>query len=116
MTEPKNDTLTPEDMQQWLEQELRDLTKALELRVQDATELVTAYAVGKLTPREATARFLRYSARWGDAILGVRVESGLTNDEILRRLDEKNLPDRGTRLARRFQAPKLGGPAGGAMR
>src|ERR1035438_3550884 len=83
-----NDDLTPQDMRAWLQQEVRDLTKAFELRLKDATDFVTAYAVGELTPREAKERLGRYQYRWGDSpIPGVSTEESMTTREILRRLD-----------------------------
>ena len=83
------DVQTPEDMRQWLQQELRDLTKATELRVKDATDFVTAYALGKITAEEAADRLSRYQYRWGDSpIPGVATEENTPNDEILRRLDD----------------------------
>jgi hypothetical protein len=89
MAEPDDNTWTPEDMRQWLQQEIRDLTKATELRVKDATDFVTAYALGKITPEEAEDRLSRYQSRWGDSpIPGVATEENTPNDEILRRLDD----------------------------
>jgi len=40
-------TLTPTDLRQWLNQEVRDVMKAAELRIKDATDFVTLYATGK---------------------------------------------------------------------
>jgi len=45
-------------MRGWLTQEVRDLTKAVELRLSDATEFVADYARGVLTPKEADDRLI----------------------------------------------------------
>lgn len=82
------DILSPAEMRDWLRQEVRDLTKALELRVQDATEFVTSYGLGELTPTEAMDRLMKYTQRWGDSpIPDVQTTERMTNDEILHRID-----------------------------
>ena len=89
MTEPDDSSLTPEDMRGWLKQEVRDLLKAMELRIQDATEFVTAYAVGEISEQEVRNRHSIYQYRWGDSpIPGVMTGEGMTNAEILKRLDD----------------------------
>jgi hypothetical protein len=94
MAEPDDNTLTPQQMRVWLQQEIRDLTKAFELRVKDATDFATAYAVGRLTPGEAMARLERYEYRWGDSpVPGVVVQEGMSNEQIVRRLDTKLAPE-----------------------
>jgi hypothetical protein len=66
----QSDFLSPKEMQNWLLQEIRDSAKAHELRVNDATELATAYALGELTPEQAHERFIQHNTRWGEAIPG----------------------------------------------
>jgi hypothetical protein len=88
MAELESEDLTPEDMRQWLQQEIRDLSKAVELRMQEATDLVAKYASGKLTREEAMEKWMRYHYRWGESpIPGVTTREGMTNEEILSRLD-----------------------------
>ncbi len=83
----EGDNLTPEEMREWLRQELADLTKAMELRVQDATDFVTGYALGKLSPEQAMKRLSTYEYRWGDSpIQGVITDPAMTNEAILRQL------------------------------
>jgi len=65
MVELDDNILTPDEMREWLDQEVRDLTKSVQLRMQEATEFVISYAVGKITPKEAMDRLARYDARWG---------------------------------------------------
>lgn len=62
--------LSVKDMQDWLSQELRDLDKARELRIKEATGFVEAYARGELTSREASERLTLYEDRWGEALPG----------------------------------------------
>jgi hypothetical protein len=94
MPDPNENTLTREEMRQWLEQEVRDLTKATELRLSDATEFVMAYALGKMTATEAMERLTRYGNRWGDSpIPGVYTDKNMTDDEIIRRLEEGKSED-----------------------
>ena len=85
MAKPDDDILTPQDMRDWLQQELRDLTKALELRVKDATDFVTAYAVGEITAEAAMSRLDEYQSRWFEPIPGVKSDNGMPDTEILRK-------------------------------
>lgn len=90
MIAPESDELgplTPADMLNWLKQELRDMSKATELRTQDAVDFVTAFANGQISEKEVTKRLSAYGSRWGDAIPGVMTTENMTNEEIIRRLD-----------------------------
>ena len=75
-------------MRSWLRQELKDLSKAYELRLKEATELVTAYALGELTPEEADERNWRYHQRWGEALPGVSSTEAVTDEQILAAIDK----------------------------
>ena len=88
MAKTDDDLYTPKEMRQWLEREVRDVMKAAELRIKDATDFVTAYAVGEISAKEAAERMARYDDRWRESILGVTIEEGMSNQEILRRRDE----------------------------
>jgi hypothetical protein len=57
-------------MQVWLLQEKRDIEKARELRLKEATALVEAYAKGEITAQEADDRLSKYEKRWGDILHG----------------------------------------------
>jgi hypothetical protein len=115
MAELDDNTLTPDEMRAWLEQEVRDLTKSLELRVQDATDFVTAYCAGRISGREATARLRKYDTRWGDPISGVNAQSDMTNEEIVARLDQFLAKERQER-ASDSALKRLRGPGGGRLR
>jgi hypothetical protein len=80
--------LTPAQMVQWLQQEIRDISRSAELRIQDATDFVTAYATGALSEEQMSNRLSIYHDRWGDSpIPGVLTDGKMTNEEIIRRLD-----------------------------
>lgn len=87
MTGAEDAVLTPTEMRQWLQREVREVLKAAELRVKDATEIVTGYAVGDLTPQAAMDRFDLYNKRWSEPIPGVVTAEGMTDEEILHRRD-----------------------------
>lgn len=57
--------LTRADMVNWLEQEIRDLSKAHELRMQEAVGFVTDYALGRTSEKEMMQRYSAYHDRWG---------------------------------------------------
>jgi hypothetical protein len=80
-------TLSVRDMQEWLKDEVRDSAKAHELRVKDATELVTAYAEGKLTTEQAMERMVQFDHRWGEALFGSAARPGIPNETILQEID-----------------------------
>ena len=83
-----NEQLSPDEMKGWLAQEVRELTKALELRLSDATDLVTNYAAGVLTPEQANERLERYMDRWGDSpIPGMHIGEQMSNSAIIEELD-----------------------------
>lgn len=84
----KNDYPSPSDLLDWLKLEVMNVSKATELRLNEATNLVTAYAKGKIKPEEATRRWHSYNRTWGDAIPGVFSSEGKTDKEILREMDE----------------------------
>jgi hypothetical protein len=68
---PEPDYLRPEEMLDWLRDEVLAVSKAAELRLRDATIIVTEYAKGNISATEANKRFLDYSGRWGDALYGI---------------------------------------------
>lgn len=78
----------PKGMQGWLEREIADIQKAAELRIREATRFVNEYGRGEISRDEAAARNYEYSQRWGDPMSGSMRTQGLSDDEILRRLDE----------------------------
>jgi hypothetical protein len=74
-------------MRNWLDQEIRDIAKANDLRLRQATDLVTAFALGDLTADEAEQRLLAYQTRWDEALPGVYASPSLTDEQILEAID-----------------------------
>lgn len=92
---------SPTEMEGWLQRETADIRKAAELRTKDAEAFVNAYSKGEISAQEAEQRSYQYSKRWGDALPGLLRSEGLSDEEILRRMDEtrkkqssRRLPDR----------------------
>ena len=89
--------LKPHDMAEWMAQEIRDVSKASELRIADATSFATQYALGTITREDADRRLQEYVARWGDALPGVHCSSEMTNEEILTAIDANKNTDWGNK-------------------
>jgi len=79
--------LTAEGMRGWLEREKADIAKAADLRVTEATRFVDEFASGKITQDTLENRMYAYSTRWGEPLPGVSRSHGLTDEEILKRID-----------------------------
>jgi hypothetical protein len=87
MAEIENDP-TPEEYRAWLQQEVRDLKKVSELRIQEATEFVNAFSEGKIKAEQAEERLARYFDRWGNnPLTGVTYDEHTPNEEIARRME-----------------------------
>jgi hypothetical protein len=84
----ESDYPSAQRMQEWLAREIADIQKAAELRIKDATQFVNAYARAEITASEAESRGFRYAERWGDALPGVLRSQGLSDIEIIARIDE----------------------------
>jgi len=81
------DTLSVKDLRNYLDYETTCLTKATELRLRELGGIVTAYAAGELTPQKAMERFDQYQKRWGEALPGVWRVHGVTDEEIVAKID-----------------------------
>lgn len=79
--------LSVTDVQGWLRQEIMDITKAAELRMKQASEIVLAYAKGELTPEETSQRLFEYDERGVSALRGATAQTHLSDEEILQRMD-----------------------------
>jgi hypothetical protein len=77
-----DDVLTPKDMKKWLGREVSNVMKQADLRVQEATDFVTAYALGEITAAEAAERLYQYESKWG-------VQSGEAPEETKWRNTER---------------------------
>jgi len=78
---------TPQDMRDWLHQEILDSAKAFELRVREATEFVDDYSRGRISPEQALDRHVQYGERWGEALYGATAGKTTTNEEIVAAID-----------------------------
>jgi hypothetical protein len=85
--------LTPKDTQNWLQEEIAQLHKAVELRTKEATALATAFTKGEISAKEAAERSWKYTQRWGDALPGVMSMRGMTDEQILATIDEAQHPE-----------------------
>jgi hypothetical protein len=81
------DHLSPQEMRDWLAQEIKDSAKAHELRVKEATAFVTAYGSGEITANEAMRRMHEYDRRWGEALFGTNAGNNVTDQAIVERID-----------------------------
>jgi hypothetical protein len=79
--------LSPEEMQGWLTQEIRNSAKAHELRVREAAEFVDAYTKGAITSDEVMKRLSSYDQRWGEALPGVHAGDNITDEAIVKAVD-----------------------------
>jgi hypothetical protein len=93
MTAEDADELTKEEMQRWLETEISLVNKAAELRLKEAAAFTEAYVKGEISPEEAGERRWQYSDRWGEALPGVIDIKGMTDEQIIREIDETRRPD-----------------------
>jgi hypothetical protein len=80
--------LSPLDVEIWVRQEVADANKAHELRVKELTEISRAYSSGEMTAKEADDARFRYYDRWGDALPAASTGPGVTDEQIIKSLDE----------------------------
>lgn len=84
----QGDFMSVSDMRQWFEQEQRDVDKARELRIKEATGFVEEYARGDITPQAAMKRLMAYEDRWGEALGAASALPHLSDEEILAKMDK----------------------------
>jgi hypothetical protein len=94
------DALTPEEFRGWLSQEIRDSSKAHELRVKEATEFVTAYTSGDISPEEAMKRLRNYDQRWGEALYGAMATPEVSDEQIISAIDQARAKQNSVRRIR----------------
>ena len=75
------------EMLGWLKRETFAVSKEAELRIRDATSIVTDYASGQISQKEANDRRFLYSERWGQPLGGMYNPDRMTDDEILEERD-----------------------------
>lgn len=84
--------LSPKDMRQWAEQEIKDVNKAAELRIREVNEIVRSYSAGEITPEKADELQYKYTCRWGEALRGTNAVEGMTDEKILAAIDGTRRP------------------------
>jgi hypothetical protein len=75
------------DMRNWMNQEIADAAKALEMRLKDISNLVASYSAGEVTPEQAEEMQSRYYHRWGESLFGATVGDGIPDEQILAKID-----------------------------
>ena len=83
---------SPKGMRQWADQEIKDVNKAAELRIREVNELVRAYSAGEITPEKADELQWKYQYRWGEALRGTSATEGVTDEQILAKIDSTRRP------------------------
>ncbi len=94
MAADSDEYLSPKEMRQWAEQEIKDVQKAAELRIREANEIVRAYSAGEITPEKAAELQYKYDYRWGEALRGTNAAEGRTDEQILAAIDATRRPSR----------------------
>jgi hypothetical protein len=79
--------LSADGMREWLAREKADVARATELRIKEATAFVEAYTNREVSQEQLEQHLLEYSRRWGEALPGVGRSGGLSDEEILGRID-----------------------------
>jgi hypothetical protein len=85
--------LSAEDMRVWLASETADIERAKALRITEATGFVDAYARKQISEKELENRLYEYSGRWGDPLPGVSRSEGMTDKQIISRLNKARVAD-----------------------
>lgn len=90
--EDQGEFLSPKEIRQWADQEIKDVQKAAELRVREVSEIARAYSSGEITPEKADELQFKYTYRWGEALRGTNATEGRTDEEILAKIDSTRRP------------------------
>jgi hypothetical protein len=77
----QDEPISVKDMKDALADEIREVMKDAQLRIQEFSALAAAYAAGEITPHEATDRYMEYKDKWGDPLPGVKRSSKYLSDE-----------------------------------
>lgn len=90
------------ELLEWYGLEVEDVSKAAQLRIQEATKLIDDLAKGRISLEEASDRVGDYSDRWRDVFYrGVRHVRGMTDEQIYKAMDDKTPKPKGdSRLSR----------------
>jgi hypothetical protein len=86
---PDDDLLTQHDMLDWLRLEVAKIMKEADMRTREATEIVTAYAIGEINAREANSRLDAYNTQWGDALKGISLQPNMTDADVHKAMNKE---------------------------
>jgi hypothetical protein len=86
--QPEQDHLTADETLGWLQHETFAVSKEAELRIREATAIAIEYVRGQISPEEAGARRLRYEDRWGAGLGGMYTPDRMTDEQILKEMDD----------------------------
>jgi hypothetical protein len=82
--------LNLKELLEWYTREVEDISRAAQLRIREATKIVTDCTRGEIDLEEAANRISNpYSRRWGDALYGISDSQGMTDEEIYQHLDAR---------------------------
>jgi hypothetical protein len=81
--------------------------------VKELSTLATAYSAGELTPEQADEAHSRYYHRWGEALPGASAADGVSDGEIIGKIDKARPPfttpqESAQRYLRSFNKPSGG--------
>lgn len=103
-----SESLTHEDVEAWLRQEIDHSRRATKLRIEGAREIAAAFAENRLSPKETADQIYRHENRWGEALPGVWTTEGKTDQQVLAELDEARVRQLRRKNAVRTQAGTQG--------
>lgn len=83
---------TAAEVRDWLLQEIKDSSKACELRIREAVSLANSYALGEISAEQAEERLWKYEQRWGEALPGAYVAGDTADVQIVEAIDTAKGP------------------------
>jgi hypothetical protein len=85
--EDSSNYLSAADMRDWAQRELKDVSKALELRLRELNDLVARYSAGELSAEKADELRDRYFHRWGESLPGHSASENVSDEQLLAGVD-----------------------------
>jgi hypothetical protein len=73
---------SPEEMQDWLKVEIRQIRLASARRIAEASNFVEAYASGDLQRTDANQRLAEYEEKWGEVAKDLEVASEIHDQAV----------------------------------
>jgi hypothetical protein len=85
----ENEPASPKEIELWVKQESADVTKSCELRLKELEELSRAYLAGEISSEQANTLKARYHDRWEDPLSVACTGPGISDEQIVKRIDEE---------------------------